>query len=138
MVRVAAKPKIAGRSNNLRREKSIFFYFISSLIQSQVPRKSHKEQLGSSLEIETPRRSSKNDRIFLGDKLTIFHQRGYTMIVQILNALQIEKTSNSLTSFAGLPLILGLAERLKLPQELNAIKGVKSSTAIAYRITCYL
>lgn len=60
------------------------------------------------------------------------------MIVQILNALQVEKTSNSLTSFAGLPLILGLAERLKLPQELNAIKGVKSSTAIAYRITCYL
>lgn len=48
------------------------------------------------------------------------------MIVQNLNALQVEKTSHALTSFAGLPLILGLAERLKLPQELNALKGLKS------------
>lgn len=47
------------------------------------------------------------------------------MIVQNLNALQVEKTSNSLTSFAGLPLILGLAERLKLPKKLNTITGLK-------------
>lgn len=47
------------------------------------------------------------------------------MIVQNLNALQVAKTSNSLTSFAGLPIILGLAERLNLPKKLNSISGLK-------------
>lgn len=64
-------------------------------------------------------------RLFCKDEKTIFHQRGDDMIVQNLNALQVEKTSNSLTSFAGLPLILGLAERLKLPKKLNGISGLK-------------
>ena len=47
------------------------------------------------------------------------------MIVQNLNALQVQKTSFPLTSFAGIPLLLGLAERLRLPSELNSIAGLK-------------
>ena len=47
------------------------------------------------------------------------------MIVQNLNALQVEKTGVNMTSFAGLPLILGLAHRLKLPQELAGIADLK-------------
>ena len=47
------------------------------------------------------------------------------MIVSNLNALQVEKTPLSLTSFAGLPLVLGLAHHLDLPQELDAIPGLK-------------
>ena len=47
------------------------------------------------------------------------------MIVQNLNGLQVAKTPNALTSFAGLPLLLGMAERLKLPQKLNSISGLK-------------
>ena len=49
------------------------------------------------------------------------------MIVSNLNALQVEKTPLSLTSFAGLPLVLGLAHHLHLPQELDAIPGLKAS-----------
>lgn len=48
------------------------------------------------------------------------------MIVQNLNGFQVEKTTNSLTSFAGIPLLLGLAERLKLPEKLNRIPGLKT------------
>jgi hypothetical protein len=48
------------------------------------------------------------------------------MIVSNLNAFQVEKTPCSLTSFAGLPLVLGLAHHLGLPQELDAIPGLKS------------
>ena len=48
------------------------------------------------------------------------------MIVQNLNALQVEKTPLFLTSFAGLPLVLGLAHHLHLPQELDGISGLKA------------
>jgi hypothetical protein len=47
------------------------------------------------------------------------------MILQNLNALQVEKTPLHLTSFAGLPLLLGLAHHLNLPSELDAIPGLK-------------